>query len=86
MGLPQDDRYREERYRKFTEILPIQSNAPLWPDVAVHIARLVDDPSDPPEAVVLIEFEGAISPGNVATPKPKIFYEYLMNVPSEDIH
>ncbi len=78
------DRYREERYRKFIEILPLQINAPLWPNVAAHIARLVGNPSDPPEAVVLIEFAGAISPGDVAPPKPKIFYEYFDNIPTED--
>lgn len=79
------DRYREERYRKFTEILPLESNAPLWPDVARHIARIVDNPADPPEAVVLIKFVGPILPGKQAPPKPNIFYEYLDNVPSEDI-
>lgn len=80
------DRYREERYRKFTEILPLTANAAVWPGVAQHIAGIFQDAEDPPEAILLIDFQGRIQPGHEVVPTPNIFYEYLDNVPPEDVH
>jgi hypothetical protein len=73
------ERYRKERYRKFLEVLPQPQNAPLWPDVARHLARRFKSQADPPDKVLLIEFqsdirseaEGSPEP----TPRPSIFYE-----------
>lgn len=79
-------RYVEERYRKFTEVLPDSKYALLWPDVAMHIARQVDDPADPPAIVLLVNvsspIEAGIDPRRVPPPKPNIFYEYIVSLPS----
>ena len=81
-------RYREERYRKFAEVLPQRQYAPMWPDVAQHVTRLFDDPGDPPAVVLLIQFQSPITPwadkGASPAPKPNIFYEYLNSLPIED--
>ena len=71
------ERYRKERYRKFLEVLPQQQNAPLWPDVARHLAMQFDSPTDPPDKVLLIEFQSDIHPGAEVSPapRPNIFYE-----------
>jgi len=73
------ERYRKERYRKFLEVLPQQQNAPLWPDVARHVARQFNSQTDPPDKVVLIEFQSDIHPGAEGspdpTPRPSVFYE-----------
>ena len=76
-------RYREERYRKFAEVLCDSQYAALWPDVARHVARLVDSSTDPPQTVVLMKFESPIQYGVTripeATPKPQFFYEYYVS-------
>ena len=73
-------RYRKERYRKFAEVLPLRNNADLWPGVATHVAGMFDSQTDPPQMVLLIQFQAPIKPGprNVPEPilKPNIFYEY----------
>src|SRR6201986_4381906 len=55
--LPVSQKFRKERYRKFAEVLPQPQFAPLWPDVAAHLARLLNNPADPPDKVLLIEFQ-----------------------------
>jgi hypothetical protein len=73
------ERYRKERYRKFLEVLPQQQNAPLWPDVARHVARQFNSQTDPPDKVLLIEFQSDIHPAADGSPdlapRPNIFYE-----------
>src|ERR1700761_1887935 len=71
--------FRKERYRKFLEVLPQPQFAPLWPDVAAHLARLLNNSADPPDKVLLIEFQSDIHPGsdNTSEPdaRPNVFYE-----------
>jgi hypothetical protein len=73
------ERYPKERYRKFAEMLPDQKNEALWPGVAAHVARLFNNPLDPPDKVVLIEFRADIKPGAdesaAPVPEPNVFYE-----------
>jgi hypothetical protein len=70
------ERFRKERYRKFLEVLPQPQYAPLWPDVARHLARLLNNPADPPDKVLLIEFQSDIRPGADESPaRPNVFYE-----------
>lgn len=73
------ERYPKERYRKFAEMLPDQKNEALWPGVAAHVARLFNNPIDPPDKVVLIEFRADIKPGqdesSPPVPEPNVFYE-----------
>jgi hypothetical protein len=70
------ERYRKERYRKFTDVLPAQENQALWPDVANHIARAFARRGDSPDKVLLIQFRSDIKPGNDnAEPQPNVFYE-----------
>jgi hypothetical protein len=73
------ERFRKERYRKFLEVLPQPQFAPLWPDVASHIARSLNNPADPPDKVLLIEFQSDIHPEGPDSPepaaRPNVFYE-----------
>ena len=73
------ERFRKERYRKFMEVLPQPQLALLWPDVAIHLARSLNNPADPPDKILLIEFQSDIHPGSVDSPepvaRPNVFYE-----------
>jgi hypothetical protein len=71
------ERYRKERYRKFLDVLPQPQNAPLWPDVAKHVAAQFSKQNDPPDKVLLIEFQSDIVPGAAQepTPRPNVFYD-----------
>jgi hypothetical protein len=73
------ERYRKERYRKFTDVLTGQENEVLWPDVANHIARAFARQGDSPDKVLLIQFRSIIKPGTgksePSAPQPKVFYE-----------
>jgi hypothetical protein len=73
------ERYGKERYRKFAENLAVAQNAALLPDIARHLARLYNDPTDPPDKVLLIQFHADIVPwadeAHAPTPKPTILYE-----------
>lgn len=82
------ERYFKERYRKFVENLKEDSNVALWPDAARYVARLNNDPSDPPEIIMLIRhWSDIVLPGNRSSaPQPQhvqIFYEY--KVRSQDL-
>jgi hypothetical protein len=74
-------RYREERYRKFVEILQDDAYDALFPDVARHIARLNSTPSQPVKTVILIQEWSLIVPSADGSyrPEPKeqhILYGY----------
>jgi hypothetical protein len=73
------ERYKKERYRKFSDVLPQPQFAPLWPDVAAHAATQFNSQSDPPEKVLLIDFQSEIHPGPDGAPdpapRPNIFYD-----------
>jgi hypothetical protein len=73
------ERFRKERYRKFMEVLPQPQLAPLWPDVATHLARSLNNPADPPDKILLIEFQSDIHLGSDDSPeseaRPNVFYE-----------
>ena len=56
------ERYFRERYRKFSENLGAENNSALWPDVARHIARLNNQPSNPPAVIILIRYWSEIEP------------------------
>ncbi len=75
-------RYREERYRKFAEVLCDTKYAALWPDVAKHVAWLLNNADDPPQMVVLMKFQAPIQYGvtqaHEPVPKPEFFYEYYV--------
>ncbi|MHB1938382.1 MAG: hypothetical protein ACYCOR_17635 [Acidobacteriaceae bacterium] len=76
-------RYREERYRKFAEVLCDPHYAAIWPDVAKHVARLLNSADDPPQMVILMKFEAPIeygvTPAHEPAPKPQFFYEYYVS-------
>lgn len=79
------ERYRKERYRKFAENLLQDGTSLLLADVVKHVARLYNDPADPPEKVILLKYETAIRPpgngnlwsggGNEPAPSPTVLYE-----------
>lgn len=57
------ERYRKERYRKWSnERLASPENSALWPDAARYIARLNADAFNPPRMVKLVYCSSAISP------------------------
>jgi hypothetical protein len=75
-------RYREERYRKFAEVLCDPTYAALWPDVAKHVARSLNSAADPPQMVILMKFQSPIKYGvrqAPPAPKPEFFYEYYVS-------
>ncbi|MES2219492.1 MAG: hypothetical protein V4587_00820 [Acidobacteriota bacterium] len=80
-------RYREERYRKFAEVLCDSRYGALWPDVARHVARLLKNQADLPQMVILMKFQAPIkygvTPSQQPTLKPEFFYEYYVS--SEDL-
>jgi hypothetical protein len=73
------DRYWQERYRKYVEILRESNNGVLWPDAARHVAWLNRDGANPPEIVILVRHWSDI-PAQLNAPRPgehvQIFYEY----------
>lgn len=75
-------RYREERYRKFAEVLSDSRYSALWPDVAKHAARMLDSSTNPPQMLILMKFEAPIkygvAPAQEPAPKPQFFYEYYV--------
>jgi hypothetical protein len=56
------DRYFKERYRKFSEVLQIDQNDALWPDVARRIARLNSTPANPAKTIILMRRWSLIIP------------------------
>ena len=80
-------RYGKERYRKFAEVMLQPNNADLWPDIAKHIARLFNSQADPPETIVLVQYQADITPGadetHEPTPRTSEFFEY--DVQPEDL-
>ena len=82
------ERYQKERYRKYVENLQGESNAPLWPDAARHVARLNSDASNPAQIIMLVRHWTEIVPRADASAHPEpphvqILYEY--KVTPEDL-
>ena len=72
-------RYFKERYRKFSEVMLQPSSAAILPDIAKHIARSFNSPTDPPEKVLMVQYQTDITPGmdktRAPTPKEFAFYD-----------
>jgi len=81
------ERYAKERYRKFAnERLWVKENAAIWPDAARFIARLNQDPADPPQIVKLAHYRSIIPwappPGEQPPPERwerEVFFTYTVN-------
>jgi hypothetical protein len=71
-------RYREERYRKFVEVLADEKNAGFRPDVARHLARSFENPANPPEIIMLIQHWSDITPDSPARANEhaQVFFVY----------
>lgn len=74
------ERYRKERYRKFTESVLCNDCSGLWPDIEREVARRSIDLTDPPDRVILLKFESPVDPktgavGNDAQAKPTVLSE-----------
>jgi hypothetical protein len=81
-------RYRQERYRKFTEVLQDDAYDTLWPDAARRIARLNSTPSQSVKTVILMQQWSPIVPAADGSyhPEPQeqhILYGY--GVKPEDL-
>ncbi len=74
------ERYIKERYRKFaTERLRVDENAALWPDAARYIARVNNNPANPPVVVELERSWFEIPPEGWNLPEQWnhfVFYRY----------
>jgi hypothetical protein len=55
-------RYREERYRKFTDSILCAQCSGLWPDVAREVVRRTFGATNQPARVLLIEYQSPIDP------------------------
>jgi hypothetical protein len=70
------DRYVKERYRKFAETLPVESNSEAWLDVAQHLARSYGDPANPTEVVMLVKYSSDIDlNGQRRAPHADVFFQ-----------
>jgi hypothetical protein len=81
-------RYRKERYRKFTESVLCNDCSGLWPDIEKEVARRAMNPTDPPDRIILIDFESPIDPktgaiGDDANGRPKVLTE--LSIKPEDL-
>jgi hypothetical protein len=76
LGLAQ--RYREERYRKFVEVLQDDANDALWPDVARRIARLNSTPSQPVKTVILVQEWSLIVPDSDGSYHPSPWEQHVL--------
>jgi hypothetical protein len=82
--MPQDfgyyRRYFMERERKWSsDNLRMDSNAFLWPDAARYVARVNNDPQNPPATVALVRHWSFIAPprsGQPETWNQYIFFTY----------
>jgi hypothetical protein len=75
------DRYFQERYRKFAEVLSDDKYAPLWPDAARFIARMNNNRSVPVKMVMLVRYWSDIVPRSGGPDRPSVrdtnvFYGY----------
>jgi hypothetical protein len=48
------EKYSQERYRKFVEVLLDDRNSALWPDVARYVARMPDVRGRDPQKILLV--------------------------------
>jgi hypothetical protein len=76
LGLAQ--RYREERYRKFVEVLQDDANDALWPDVARRIARLNSTPSQRVKTVILVQEWSLIAPRSDGSYQTEPWQEHIL--------
>jgi hypothetical protein len=85
--LSYSQRYFKERYRKFSEVMLQPGSAAILPDIAKHIARSFNSPTDPPEKVLMVQYQTDITPGMDKTraPTPKEFAFYDDYVQPEDL-
>jgi hypothetical protein len=77
--MPQDygyyRRYFMERQRKWSsDNLRMDYNSALWPDAARYVARLNNDPNNPPVTVALVRHWSDIAPP--ASGQPETWSEY----------
>jgi hypothetical protein len=75
------ERYAKERYRKFgNERLRLDAHSALWPDAARYIARLFNDPANPPVSVQLVRHWTMVPPPSAdgrEQPQPVNTYAYF---------
>ena len=72
------ERYFKERYRKFSEVLQIEANDNLLPDVARHIARLNSTPSKPVKTIILIRRWSPIVPRTDGSYQPEPWDQHVL--------
>jgi hypothetical protein len=72
------ERSFKERYRKFAEILPLEQNDALLPDVARRIARLNSTPSHPARTVMLVQKWSFIVPRDDGPYVPEPWNQHVL--------
>lgn len=56
------ERYQKERYRKWRERIRIDAYAATWDDISRYIARLHNNPTNPPKQIVLVREWDSVAP------------------------
>jgi hypothetical protein len=72
------DRYLKERYRKFSEVLQVEDNDALLPEVARHIARLNSTPSNRAKTIILIRRWSPIIPRADGSYQPEPWDQHVL--------
>jgi hypothetical protein len=72
------ERYFKERYRKFSEVLQIEANDTLLPDVARRIARLNSTPAKPVKTIILIRRWSPIVPRADGSYQPEPWDQHVL--------
>lgn len=80
-SLPIPQKYPSERFRKFYERVNDDRYRFLWPQFALRIAYLNDNPSNPPTSVRLTRHWRPVAPPGQVQPRDYnayMFYEYVV--------
>lgn len=76
------DKFPNERYRKFYERVNMDANSYLWPQFALRIAHLNDNPANPPVTVELTRhWMEIVHPGRPqrADYESKLYFRYAVD-------
>lgn len=73
--LPIPEKYPNERYRKYFERAHLEAHTYLWPQFALRVAYLMDDPKNPPVTVRLTRHWRPVTPPG--TPEQANYNSYM---------
>lgn len=80
------ERFLKDRMRAFQELIATPKNAPLLPEVALHVAGYFDDPADRPDKVIIVESRSEIRPQDGDAAPPAVTSRVLYDNYLETVH